>query len=146
MAPRPATFSFRPREIECAGVVRTGKEPDELLVGSPPDPIEDAAIFCAEVGRAFEHHYLADQAAFHLDRVFVGASAVTFKDGFQYAILLFDLGVEFFADVFGWGCPLRRVVSFPCACPRASDVWRWVYDWAGAREISTRAFSTRQRI
>ena len=60
---RPECFSsLCPREIEDARVVSACEEPDELFIGSPPDPVKDAPVFLSEVRRAFEEHGLAARA------------------------------------------------------------------------------------
>src|SRR5262245_12926760 len=130
-----ATSLFRPREVERPGVRRAGEEADELFVVGASDPIEDAPVLCAEVYSPFEHHNLADLAAFYLDRVFVGASAIAFKYGLPDIVFPLDFGVEFLADVFGRGCALRRIVNAPRPGPRACDVGDGVFGLRGLRVL-----------
>src|SRR5262245_7466423 len=129
------SYSFRPGEIECPGIRRAGEEANEFFVVGASDPIEDAPVIFAEVYSPFEHHGLADLPAFHLDRVFVGASAIAFKDGFPDIVFTLDLGVEFLTDVLGRGCALRRVVNAPCPGPYAGDVGGGVFGLRGLRVL-----------
>jgi len=117
-------LSFWPRKIEDAGVRRAREKPDELLVVGPADPVEDAPILRSEVRRALEEHNLADLSPFHLDRVFVGPAAISFKRRLPDSVLMLDLGIEALADLLRWDCPLRRIVNAPNASPRAGYVGR----------------------
>src|SRR5262249_14139378 len=96
--------SFRPGEIECPGIKRAGEETDELFIVGASDPIKNAFVIFTEVDCAFEHHDLTDLAAFHLDRVFVGASTIAFEGRFPDIFLTLDFGVEFLADFLRGSC------------------------------------------
>src|SRR5262249_29879449 len=106
-----------------------------LFVVGASDPIEDAPVLSAEVYSPFEHHDLADLPAFHLDRVFVGASAIAFKYRLPDIVLTFDLGVEFLADVLGRGCALRRIVNAPRSGPCASNVRGLIFSLGSLRVL-----------
>src|SRR5262245_31007470 len=130
-----ATSLFRTRDIERPGVKRAGEEADELLVVGASDPIEDASIIFTEINRPLEHHDLADLATFHLDRVFVWASAITFKYGLPDIVFTLDFGVEFLADVLGRRRALRRVVNAPRSGPYAGDVGGRIFSLRGLRVL-----------
>src|SRR5262245_43652500 len=130
-----ATSLFRTREIERPGVKRAGEEPDELLVVGASDPIEYAPVIFAEIHRPFKHHGLADLPAFHLNRVFVGASAIALKNRFPDIVFTFDLGVEFLADVLGRSRALRGVVNAPRPGPGAGDFGGGVFGLRGLRVL-----------
>src|SRR5262249_36757064 len=51
---------FRAREVERSCVEGARKEAHELLLIRPPDPVVDATVLSAKVGRAFEEHNLTD--------------------------------------------------------------------------------------
>ena len=67
---------LRPLEAEEAGVPFTGIEPDELLVVGPADPVVDAAVLLAQVGRPLEQDAAAGLPAVHLHRVLVRPAAL----------------------------------------------------------------------
>src|SRR5262252_9567291 len=81
---------FRAREVKRSGVVGARKEADEFPFIRPPDPVVDAPVLSAQVGRAFEEHNLTDLATLHFDFVLIGPPTIPFKDRFPDAVFLLD--------------------------------------------------------
>src|SRR5436853_7931649 len=110
------------RQAEYAGVGCARVEADELFISGAPYPIEYTAVFWAEIGRALEQNRCADLASFHLDRVFIRPSAVSFEAGLPYTVFRFDLAVELLANVLGRFRPAGRAVDGPRPAPGARYV------------------------
>src|SRR5262245_26965345 len=102
---------FRAREIERSCVEGARKEAHELLLIRPPDPVVDATVLSAKVGRAFEEHNLTDLATLHFNFVLIGPPTIPFKDRFPYAVFLLDFGGQILAEILWRTATLRRVIG-----------------------------------
>src|SRR5262249_8909530 len=106
----------RPRQPEYAGVLGAGVEADELVVGGAADPVVDAAVLLAQVGRALDEHRGARLPDVQLDRVLVRPAAFALEGRLPDAVFLDDVAIE--AHLLGVWIGLLGIRA-PCAGPIA---------------------------
>src|SRR5262249_36221864 len=116
----------------------TRVEADEFLGGGPTDPIVDATILLAQVGRPLEQDRVPNLAAFHFDDVLLRPPAFPFKGCLPDIVFLHDTAIQAFAFLLLQRTRLGWVIGAPEACPFTGNVRCASSLWLGVLSKSTR--------